>query len=156
VGDFQPNWSPDGTKIVFVKGELDVNDIFVMNADGSEQQKIIEGFFSSPVWSPDGTKFALTCEDNISEDVCVVNADGSELKRLTQAQTLEFNYDPAWSPDGTKILFVRDAGLCGIFDFGPCSDTLSVLNADGSNRQQLLALPTSGLSWWRPGWGRSG
>jgi len=43
-------WSPDGTKILFVRSD----DIFVMNADGSGQTNLTltTTLEYSPMWSP--------------------------------------------------------------------------------------------------------
>jgi len=42
VSNGDPAWSPDGTKIAFVFGEGYDNDIWLMNADGSNQAKLTE------------------------------------------------------------------------------------------------------------------
>jgi TolB protein len=54
-GGWQPHWSPDGRKIVFVSERDGDPDIFVMNADGSGQLNMMRGagrLESQPVWSP--------------------------------------------------------------------------------------------------------
>jgi len=54
--DFGPVWSPDGTRIAFLRyfGEVGLNDrpVYVMNADGSGQQRLAEGTIlqSVPAW----------------------------------------------------------------------------------------------------------
>lgn len=52
----QPDWSPDGSKIVFSSGGGIRQDIFVMESDGSNIVRLTEGSGgnSSPTWSPDG------------------------------------------------------------------------------------------------------
>lgn len=61
-----PQISPDGSQIVFGRRWVDkVNDrwessIWIMNADGSRQRKLLDG--SSPRWSPDGTRIAYLAE----------------------------------------------------------------------------------------------
>jgi Tol biopolymer transport system component len=52
-----PAWSPDGKQIAFVKEHdgLDVADIWVMDSDGRNQHKLIDGPFSEPEeldWKP--------------------------------------------------------------------------------------------------------
>jgi Tol biopolymer transport system component len=136
-------WSPDGQKIVFVgSGQLG-NDIYVMNADGSEQKRLTStapgrcdgraGWNSGPAWSPDGRAIGFTrsiCDRRYSE-IYVMNADGSELRVLTRNATPE--YDPptdlAWSPRGDKIAFVsrRDGNL-----------EIYVMNADDGSEQRRL------------------
>ena len=61
-----PQISPDGKQIVYVRGWIDkLNDrqksaIWIMNADGSRNRFLVEG--SSPIWSPDGTRIAYLAE----------------------------------------------------------------------------------------------
>ena len=64
AADGFPAWSPDGTKIAFVRGDLrnpSTFEIYVMNANGSNQTRltndgVIDGV---PAWSPDGTKIVF-------------------------------------------------------------------------------------------------
>jgi Tol biopolymer transport system component len=53
------SWSPDGGRIAFEHNdESDRPGIFVMNADGSNAQRLTNG--ESPSWSPDGLALAFT------------------------------------------------------------------------------------------------
>ena len=112
--DFDPDWSPDGTKIAFVS-DREGRDIYVMNADGTNVVKItrFEYSVSDPAWSPDGTKIAFIRSDiRTGSDIYVMNADGTNVVKITR-----FGYivsDPAWSPDGTKIAFTRPRNKGGV------------------------------------------
>ena len=50
--DTNPNWSPDGRKIVFASGRDGNGEIYIMNADGSNQQNITNhsGDDEQPAW----------------------------------------------------------------------------------------------------------
>ena len=64
--DMDPEWSPDGTKILFTSGRAgnDGEDIWVMNADGSDPVRLTNAApfeeNSSASWSPDSTKIVFT------------------------------------------------------------------------------------------------
>ncbi len=62
-----PAWSPDGTKIAFHTNRNGDFDIFMMNADGSEQVAVTADARSDgyPVFSPDGTELAITRDREI-------------------------------------------------------------------------------------------
>ena len=80
--DTDPVWSPDGTRIAFVKAAEGHRNIFVMDADGTDQVNLTPGADTTgqanagvaPTWSPDGTRIAYTYQG----DIWVMNADGSE------------------------------------------------------------------------------
>lgn len=93
-------WSPDGTKIAFVRYFGGAGEIFVMNADGTGQTNLTNAAFNDgdPSWSPDGTKIAFTTNRGQIGDneVFVMNADGTNPVDLTNSPATES--DPDWQP----------------------------------------------------------
>jgi WD40 repeat protein len=144
ASDFDPTWSPDGTRIAF-RSQRDGNDeIYVMNADGTCQRNLTNDsvYDWSPAWSPDGTRiaFARFFDGNPFTDLAIINVDGSGLKRLTTASG-EY---PTWSPDGTRIAFstARDGNY-----------EIYVMNADGTGQTRLTNNPAYDMS---PAWSPDG
>ena len=103
--------SPDGTKVAYTVSYYSVpqnksnTEVFVMNADGSDNQQITHTpkGESNVVWTKDGKLRFLSSESG-SRQIWEMNADGSGRKQLT-------NYDGdiegfAFSPDENKVLFV--------------------------------------------------
>src|SRR5918999_1952691 len=69
--DFNPSWSPDGTKIAFTSDRENGNfDIYVMNADGSGQTRLTDDPANdfNPSWSPDGEKIAFSSFRDSTEE----------------------------------------------------------------------------------------
>ncbi|NLG50928.1 MAG: tetratricopeptide repeat protein, partial [Chloroflexi bacterium] len=59
---YHPVWSPDGSRIAFVSEQDRTDDIWIMNADGSEQRNLTENEWEwekHPTWSPDGSKIVF-------------------------------------------------------------------------------------------------
>ena len=120
-----PVWSPDGTRIAYVRSHyypngFTYNDIYVMNADGSDRTNLTrtsENDEFSPTWSPDSRRIAFVKSEvhpTITEDwgIFVMNADGSNVDSLTNdVSSLPYEEStPAWSPVDNRIAFsgVRD------------------------------------------------
>src|SRR5215471_20327628 len=106
-----PAFSPDGSKIVFNSNRTGTSQVYVMNADGSDQTQLT--FDPQPKdqvsdWSPDGSKIAYLADTHgISDvvnpswgDIWVMNADGSDQHPITSGASF---YGTAWSPDGSRI-----------------------------------------------------
>jgi Tol biopolymer transport system component len=136
--DLDPAWSPDGTRIVFVRKELGVGAaLFMIRPDGKGLCELTPFTTStfSPAWSPDGAMLVYSSGDGRGFGISVVNADGTARRRLTP-QVLDFH--PAWSPDGRRIAFQREA-------------TLYVMDVDGSHIRRLTARDAiDGSPAWRP------
>ena len=106
--NFNPAWSPDGRRIaleraprlprqgVSYKPGSAGYEVYVMNADGSGQQRLRRGG-SHPVWSPDGQKLADLSKRGGNRDIWVMNADGSGQRNLTRAAGNRES-SPVWSP----------------------------------------------------------
>lgn len=99
-----PAWSPDGTKIAFVRssGMPGAGTIYVMSVDGSDVTPITMGpDDSAPDWSPDGSQIVFQRADQ----VYLMEADGSNPRFLVKGTT------PRWSPDGRWVIFSDEEGV---------------------------------------------
>jgi dipeptidyl aminopeptidase/acylaminoacyl peptidase len=96
-----PTWSSDGQRIAFTSSRDGNSEIYVMNADGTGQQRLTTNSVGdgSPTWSPDGTRIGFARGD----DIWSMRSDGTDQVNLTN--TSAYDCCPAWSPDGTLIAY---------------------------------------------------
>jgi TolB protein len=97
-------------KIYFTSMRDGDAEIYVMNADGSDQKRLtnVKGYDGGPWPSPDGKKLvwrASRTEDYRQLHVFVADIDGQNPKQLTTVGT---NFAPSWDPTGQWIVFSSD------------------------------------------------
>ena len=136
--NFDPVWSPDGTKVAFISGQNccvdddETSDVYVMNSDGTGRTRVTTDALPKLgiAWSPDGARLAFGYyTSSFALKVAIVNADGSGRHDVANGRY------PAWSPDGTKLAF-EDG-----------TNHVDVGSVDGSNVQQVA---TGSRPAWSP------
>jgi Tol biopolymer transport system component len=138
-GEESPTWSPDGRRIAFV----DINGLFVMDAEGGAWQPLTNGPAddANPAWSPTAPVIAFEGSRGLFDgDIYVVGADGGEPANVTESLPLDSS--PSWSTDGRRIAFMRRQNK-------RARAQLWVMNADGSAQKNLHAI---GDNYSRPSW----
>jgi serine/threonine protein kinase len=152
-GACQPEWSPDGEKLVFVSpcadnsGSYPGAGLFMMNADGSDQKLLmnVPGGDYDPAWSPDGKIIAFTSlrrQDQIPQIYFLHLADNTVTRLLETPENADSQ--PAWSPDGTKIAFRR------------ASTHVYVISIDGKNLQLVTKAEDITIQSSYPDWSPDG
>lgn len=143
--DNSPTWSPDGSKIAFARAYRDSSEvghyeIWIMNADGTDQRKIngLEG--GGPYFTRDG-KILFHSQPGPSE-ICIANMDGSNLTRLTNNEAEEWH--PELSPDGKQVAFMSDRDG---------NHEIYVMQLDGSEQKRLTF---NEVDDWYPSWSPDG
>jgi dipeptidyl aminopeptidase/acylaminoacyl peptidase/CubicO group peptidase (beta-lactamase class C family) len=134
--DSSPRWSPDGSRLAFLRAGDGPGQVWLLPADGGEPEQVttLDLGAGTPVWSPDGSRIAFSAPVDdaprgtgpLVADRLDYQADGAgmigavrlqlhvldlatgDCRRLTEGP--EHAGDPAWSPDGTTLAFTRRVG----------------------------------------------
>ena len=109
--NLSPTFSPDGRRIAFVSTRSGPPQIYVMAADGTDQELLAPfdygatGASNAPEWSPDGAKVVFHRDVSRSPQIFLVDVAGRRVSQLTSSGR---NEDPTWAPDGRHIAFISD------------------------------------------------
>lgn len=105
--DYDPDWLPDDSAVVFAQGEDDASVLKLIDIDTLEITDLTSGVFGDedPAVSPDGTEvvFASLRGGTGGYDLFLLNLATMEITKLPTMDGDE--HDPAWSPGGRYIVF---------------------------------------------------
>ncbi|WP_248963607.1 amidohydrolase family protein [Sphaerisporangium perillae] len=102
----QPDWSPDGSTIVFQSYRDGVFNLWTIRPDGSAINQLTTGPFDhrEPRYSPDGRTIAYSSDAGGGYGIHLLDVATGATRVLADSSAEE--YEPAWSPDGSEIAFV--------------------------------------------------
>ena len=114
----QPRFSPDGKYIAYTSDEDGGDNLWIMNADGTNAKPVTSETFrllNSPAWSPDGNylvgrKHYTGSRSLGAGEVWLYHKTGGSGVMLTKRPNQQKDLgEPAFSPDGKYVYFSQDA-----------------------------------------------
>jgi len=107
--DLSPDWSPDGTKLVYCSFKQRYPRIFTVDITSFVDTLIAsyDGINISPSYSPSGSMIAFTSTMEYDANIYVMSDSGGGVKKITSG---DIDVSPAWSPDGSMIAFTSNRG----------------------------------------------
>lgn len=134
-----PTWSPSGAQIAFTSDRTGTNHIYVMNADGTNLNRItFEGKCDRPAWSKLNF-IAYTLERAGGHDIAITDLATKSVRILTDGQGS--NRQPTIAPNGRHIAFVTSR-------WGKAH--IATIDIDGQNYRQLTTAGNNTFPNWSP------
>jgi TolB protein len=132
--DVSPTWNrKTGAQIAFVSGSTGLPQVYTMEADGTNQQRMTDqGYAVSPNWAPNGQFLTLAWTRKYgpgepgSSDIYLMDIASKQWVQLTHDGGR--NDFPWWAPDGRHIVF--QSSRSG-------KEEIWMMLADGTNLHQL-------------------
>jgi TolB protein len=112
VFDGFPRWSPDHTKIAFVRANGNDSDVYVMDGDGTQVRRLAGSARRAqdlyPTWSPNGKLIAFASNRFGENEIMVMRADGTGVRRVTRTPRWIDDLQPVFTPDGKALVIASN------------------------------------------------
>lgn len=124
--EMQPKWSPDGRHIAFTSDRGGGDNIWIMDADGSNPTQVSKETFrllNQPEWTPDGQfivarKHFTSARSLGAGELWMYHRSGGGGVQMTERRTQQKDTgEPAFSPDGRYLYFSDDATPGATFEY---------------------------------------
>jgi Tol biopolymer transport system component/DNA-binding winged helix-turn-helix (wHTH) protein len=132
--DLNPDYSPDGRRIVFKSTRSGADNAWIAMADGTRLRQLTHiGSVGYPRWSPDGGRIVFNASPNARGNLFTADSETGDVHQITHGKSSDLNGH--WSHDGRWIYFDSDrTGRSEIWkvssDGGP---EIQVTRTGGSN-----------------------
>jgi TolB protein len=150
------DWSPKGDAIAFTSSRDGNQEIYVIDADGTNLRRLTTaaGSDANPAFSPKGDLIAFESNRDGTPEIYVMKADGSDQERLTDFSAAPTPSNvavskPTWSPLGDRLAFHRRVAAQG--QRGHLE--VYTINADGEGVRQITNTASPGFSGF-PSWAK--
>ncbi len=150
-----PLWSPDGTRVAFMRVAGELYNLWTIRVSGGEERQLTKDGMTSVKstllpynrnqtsyfsWSPDNRRIAYSAKRNGVQNIWLVTADGASDTQLTSnADDNVLMYSPLWSSDGKQIAYTAKPNkpLEGVFTY-----TVWVVDVETGKTNAAMQSPT--------------
>lgn len=142
---WDPTWSPDGKQILFASSLGGLNQLYIVNADGTGLKKVsnLPALRGRSDWSP-RNQIVTYSGGSWAREIFSMNPDGSGQRQISP--TGGNSQGPSFSPDGGWVAFT--AYFDHFNDIHGCE--IYIMRADGSD---LRRLTFNDYCDYQPRWG---
>lgn len=147
--DFRPEWSPDGSHLVFTSVVDGGHVLMRVDLDGSDLKPLstVEAAAGDPDYSPDGSRLVHHADEPRPRDLWILDLESGTSTALTETPDFQ-ETSPRWAPDGRRVVFVGTEAKDG------AEGDIWTLDTVSGARRNLTSSPKIGE--FHPDWSHDG
>jgi Tol biopolymer transport system component len=147
--DFRPEWSPDGSHLVFTSVIDNTHVMMRVDRDGKNLQQIsnVETAAGDPDYSDDGAKLVFFSDEPRPRELFVRDVSTGVDSQLTSTKDFD-EMSPRWAPDNRRLVFVGKHIVDG------AESDIWIFDVETRERTNLTQSPAIGE--FHPDWSHDG
>jgi len=109
-----PQWSPDGQKIVFIRYDENSSNLCISNIRSLTTEEVTDSnifkYITGFDWSIDSESIVFTAYTKNKKEIFLLNIDSGKWRQLTYSQNNCYSFKAKYSLDGEKIAYLKSVG----------------------------------------------